>query len=85
MENLDKKTKSELLTIISNLQLENESLKKKAHRGAGRHPALSDEEIESIITLHNKGLGVTAIMNTLVLTCSSMTVSRVIRRYKESI
>lgn len=85
MNDYKRKTKEELLQIIDELQQENEILRKKSNRGGGRSPALTEDEVKKVIELYSDGFGVTYIIRTLQLTCSSMTVSRVIRKYKESL
>lgn len=85
MNDYKRKPKEELLQIIDQLQKENEILRKKSNRGGGRSPALTEEEVEKVIKLYNDGFGVTYIIRELQLTCSSMTVSRVIRKYKDSL
>ena len=70
-----KKTKSELIEIIK-------SLEKKANRGGGRSPSLSPSQVKKVLELHAEGKTITSIIKILDLTCSAMTVSRIIRKSK---
>lgn len=73
-----KKTKAQLIEIIKELE-------KKANRGGGRSPSLSPTQVKKVLELHHEGKDITSIIKTLDLTCSAMTVSRIIRKSKSEL